>query len=844
MSMNGGRSPRRGPGRTSGGVAGPDCRARSRRRGHGAGSRRVGWAPCGGEGDHGRAGSATAVRRAVPALVAGSLALVLSVADPASAAAQEQTSADAGGSGPAPMAAGGGLAATQPPMAGFGLVQGRPTVRPPRTDTPPDIDGRLDDVAWRTAATITEFTQQAPLEGAPATEDTDVYLAYDSDHLYFGFHLHYTDPSIMRANRVDRDTSWADDLITIYIDTFLDQQRAYDFDLNAYNVQGDGIVNTSGGGTRGFPIPPADRTWDALFHSATSIVADGYIAEMAIPLKSLRYPQRGPGEPHRWGFQIVREIKGKNEENAVWAPMSRDVAGFHRQMGLMEGMTDFSTSRNLEFLPTFTGIDFGSLDRSSGGWNDLGMNPEAGLNVKYGVTSNLTADFTLNPDFSQIESDQPQIEVNQRFPLFFSELRPFFVEGAEIFDLPGPVTFVHTRTIVDPTWGAKLTGKAGRFTIGLLSAEDEAPGNVGDVDDPLFGETAQNFIGRVKYDVYSESHVGALFTDRSFMDSSSRLGGIDGSFRLSRTMSTNFRLIESRHRDLEGVDRSGHIYDASITSNGRNLRWFAAAYELTPDFRTDVGFARRVDQRRVISNMGYRWWPESWLINWGPQLSYGRNWNFDRVLEDENTGIGLNFDFARSIRFSADVQRDMERFGGIDFPKTQVSVNGGVSSSRAFSVNASYRRGDEVFYDWDNPWLGHGDTARFNVTVRPLARLSSQLGVNTSRLTDLRGGGAERVFDVQIYRAQSVLTFTDRLLMRNITEYNTFDKDLDFNVLFTYRVNAGTVFYIGYDDHYRQADRLYGDPDGDGFDERLFFTSDLRRTNRAIFTKIRYLFRL
>ncbi len=804
-----------------------------------------------------RAGFARRRRAAVPGRLAACLVLVLVAAGSAAAGAQEQepalpaaglalpptASAPASPRSDPPPAVGAPAPVQPPPMAGFGLVPGRPTVRPPRTDTPPDIDGRLDDLAWRSAATITEFTQQAPLEGAPATEDTDVYIAYDSDHLYFGFHLHYADPSIMRANRVDRDTAWADDLITIYIDTFLDQQRAYDFDLNAFNVQGDGVVNT-GGGMRGSPIPPADRTWDALFHSATSIVADGYIAEMAIPVKSLRYPQRGPGEPHRWGFQIVREIKGKNEENAVWAPMSRDVAGFHRQMGLMEGMTDFSTSRNLEFLPTFTGIDFGSLDRSTGGWNDLGMNPEAGLNVKYGVTSNLTADFTLNPDFSQIESDQPQIEVNQRFPLFFSELRPFFVEGAEIFDLPGPVTFVHTRTIVDPTWGAKLTGKAGRFTIGLLSAEDEAPGNVGDVDDPLFGETAQNFIGRVKYDVYSESHVGAVFTDRSFMDSSSRLGGVDGSFRLSRTMSTNFRLIESRHRDLEGVDRSGHIYDASIRSSGRNLRWFAAAYELTPDFRTDVGFARRVDQRRVITNMGWRWWPESWLINWGPQLSYGRNWNFDRVLEDENTGLGLSFDFARSIRFSVDAQQDMERFGGIDFRKRQVSVNGGVSSSRAFSVNASYRRGDEVFYDWDNPWLGYGDTARLNVTVRPLARLSSQLGVNTSRLTDLRGGSAERVFDVQIYRAQSVLTFTDRLLMRNITEYNTFDKDLDFNVLFTYRVNAGTVFYIGYDDHYRQADRLYGDPDGDGFDERLFFTSDLRRTNRAIFTKIRYLFRL
>ena len=347
----------------------------------------------------------------------------------------------------------------------------------------------------------------------------------------------------------------------------------------------------------------------------------------------------------------------------------------------------------------------------------------------------------------------------------------------------------------------------------------------------------------MKYDVYSESHVGAIFTDRSFMDSSSRLGGIDGSFRLSRTMSTNFRLIESRHRDLEGDELSGHIYDASITSTGRNLRWFAAAYELTPDFRTDVGFARRVDQRRVISNMGYRWWPESWLINWGPQLSYGRNWNFDKILEDENAGLGLNFDFAKSIRFSADVQRDMERFGGIDFRKNRMSMNGGVSTTRALSINASYGRGDEIFFDPANPFLGYGSTTRFNVTVRPLDRLSSQLGVNTSRLTDPRNGD-DKVFDVQIYRAQSVLTFTDRLLMRNITEYNTFDKDFDFNVLFTYRVNAGTVFYIGYDDHYRQADRLYGDRDGDGFDEQLFFTSDLRQTNRAIFTKIRYLFRL
>ena len=749
--------------------------------------------------------------------------VALAQSDPTSAGAQEAP----------PFAAG----ATDPTT--FGLIPGRPTVRPTRTDTPPDLDGRLDDAVWRIAAPITQFSQQAPLEGAPPTEETEAWVAYDSDNIYFGFHLHYSDPSIMRANRVDRDTAFQDDLITIYIDTFLDQQRAYEFDLNAYNVQGDGIVNAGSG--RGGPIPPADRSWDALFYSAAQIVDDGFIAEMAIPFKSLRYPQRERAAPHQWGFQIVREIKGKNQENVVWAPMSRDVAGFHRQMGLMEGMTDFSTSRNLEFLPTFTAIQFGSLDER-GEYRTQDTDPQAGLNVKYGVTSNLTADFTINPDFSQIESDRPQIEVNQRFPLFFAELRPFFVEGAEIFDFPGPVTFVHTRTIVDPIWGAKLTGKTGRFAVGVLTAEDEAPGNVEALDDPLFGQTAKNFIGRVKYDVYSESHLGAIFTDREFMDSHSRLGGLDGSFRLSPTMSTNFRVIGSRNRDLDGEETDGHVYDVSISQNGRNLSWFAAAFEITPEFDTAVGFIRRRDQRLITSNMSYRWWPEHWLINWGPRVSYNRNWDFDGILQDQNASLGANFSFARNIRVNTSVSRDMERFGGIDFFKTEYSMGGGVDTSRALSLNANYRRGDQVFFDLASPFLGTGSGGRLSATVRPFARLSSQISVNTSRLTDPADGGAE-VFDVKIFRAQSILTFTDRLLMRNITEYNTFDKELDFNVLFTYRVNAGTVFYIGYDDHYRQADQLYFDPDGDGLDEQLFFTRDLRRTNRAIFTKIRYLFR-
>ena len=239
---------------------------------------------------------------------------------------------------------------------------------------------------------------------------------------------------------------------------------------------------------------------------------DGFTAEMVIPFKSLRYPQQAGDAPHRWGFQIARTIGGK-DETVVWSPISRSVAGFLPQMGLLDGLTGLSTSRNVEILPTFTAVQFGSLDTSTGDFVNKDPSPEGGVNFKYGVTSNLIADFTFNPDFSQIESDRPQIEVNQRFALFFPELRPFFLEGAEIFSIGGPVTMVHTRTIIDPWYGAKLTGKVGSTTIGVMYANDEAAGAIDDPLDPTFEGSAQTFVGRVRYDLYSESHIGAIFTD-------------------------------------------------------------------------------------------------------------------------------------------------------------------------------------------------------------------------------------------------------------------------------------------------------------------------------------------
>lgn len=728
------------------------------------------------------------------------------------------------------------------------------SIRPYRTEIVPVIDGVLDDRTWQTAGKVTDFVQRQPLDGAPATEKTEVYLAYDSSTIYIGIHAHYQDPGIMRANRADRDRPIADDAVLVYFDPFRDQQRAYVFGVNGYGVQSDSILNARSGGGRGpgrgfggmhrngpGGAPRGDMSWDALYHSAGQIVEDGFTAELAIPFKSLRYPQRGSDTLHEWGFQIARTIRGK-DESVVWSPVSRNVAGFLTQMGILEGMTGLSTSRNIEILPTFTAVQFGSLDAGSGSFANKDPEPEGGLNLKYGVTSNLTADFTYNPDFSQIETDQPQIELNQRFELFFRELRPFFLEGAEIFQFRGPVNLVHTRTIVDPEYGGKLTGKVGKTTVGVLYANDEAAGNLEDSTDTTYGQAAQTFIGRLRYDLYAESYIGALVTDREFMDGYNRVAGIDSNFRLGDTHSFGVRAVGSKDRDLDGLKTSGYLLNASFQKNGRNLTYAFGWYNLSPDFKTDVGFVERTDQRWTLGTVSYRWWPESWLINWGPHFTYTRASNFDGVLEDESASGGFGFRFAKNITVNTNIDRVMERFGGVNFDKTRYSTFATVSTNRRIAFGGGFNRGDQIFFDEENPYLGFDTGWNLFVNARPFTRLNSNINVFTNRFID-RLNNDTPVFDVKIFRALTTYQFTNRLLVRNISEYNSFDKKLGFNFLITYRLNAGTVFYAGYDDRYQRGNKIERDLDGNGINDRLFQSNDLQRTNRAVFVKLQYLFR-
>ena len=632
--------------------------------------------------------------------------------------------------------------------AAAGVLTGRPSVTAARAAEPPRIDGQLDDAVWQRAIRLTEFVQVRPVDGAPATEETEVWIAYDGGNIYLAMHAHYTDPRMARANRVDRDQTRSDDTISVYFDTFLTQQRAYVFSVNGYGVQGDSLLASRGrggggrggggfrgGGGGGFSggfsgVTNGDSSWDALFDSAGILVADGWTAEMAIPFKSLRYPS---SDSHRWGFQVVRSIGGK-DETVVWSPVTRGNT-FMSQMGLLDGMSGLSTSRNLELLPTFTAVQVGSLDTNTGGFSEVGQ-PEGALNLKYGITSNLTLDFTHNPDFSQIESDRPQIEVNQRFPLFFSELRPFFLEGQEIFQTRGPANLLHTRTIVDPRYGGKITGKVGKTTIGLLFANDEAPGKVerylvvpgtlgedGGVDevgqlDPAFGRTAQFLVARAVYDLYAESYIGAIVTDREFLDQYSRVGGVDANFRLGRSQSLSMAFFQAQHRDSAGVERAGPGWSFNYNNRGRNLTYSFSTDGLDPDFRTDTGFVRRVDTRQARVRVSYRWYPESWIINWGPRASYDRNYDFEGILQDEGSRVGLNATFAKNINLSVNVNRDMERFAGINFFKTRYSAGGGVNTSRRIGGGGFFNWGDQVRFS-RTPFLGNSVNANIFLNFRP-----------------------------------------------------------------------------------------------------------------------------
>src|SRR6266576_4504638 len=347
-------------------------------------------------------------------------------------------------------------------------------VRMPRFDKAPVIDGKLDDEIWKHATVLKDFYQVQPGDNIAPSKPTEVMLGYDSKFIYVAFHC-YDEPDKVRATIPKRDDIWNDDYVGILFDTFNDGRKAYEFDFSPLGIQADGIW-TDGQGE--------DFNPDVVMESKGLVTSDGWTVEAAIPFKSLRYVA---GKDKLWGAHFWRRIKRFNNELDMWMPINRDISSWLAQEGHLAGLEGISTERTLELIPSLTlsetGKRKGTLSQAqlAAGMLDPGrmvnqpIKFDPGLTGKYSITPNVTPDFAINPDFAQVESDSLVVTANQRFPIFFPEKRPFFLEGIDIFNTQ--IAAVHTRTIVDPDFAVKLTGKIDRNTFGLMVASDNAPGN-------------------------------------------------------------------------------------------------------------------------------------------------------------------------------------------------------------------------------------------------------------------------------------------------------------------------------------------------------------------------------
>src|SRR5712672_3311819 len=434
---------------------------------------------------------------------------------------------------------------TPPTRAGLVLpAEKAQPVRMPKFEKPPVIDGKLDDEIWKQAVVLKDFHQVQPGDNIAPSKPTEVLLGYDSKFLYVAFHC-YDEPDKVRANIPKRDNIFDDDYVGILFDTFNDGRKAYEFDFNPLGVQADGIW-TDG--------QNEDFNPDIVMESKGMVTSDGWTVEVAIPFKSLRYVV---GKGKLWGAHFWRRIKRFNNELDMWMPLNRDISSWLAQEGHLSGLDGISAERTLELIPSLTLSETGKRKalltpaQRNSGLLDPGrfvnepIKFDPGLTGKFTITPNVTLDFAVNPDFAQVESDQLVVTANQRFPIFFAEKRPFFLEGIDIFNTQ--IAAVHTRTIVDPDVAVKLSGKIDRNTFGLMLASDNGPGNFSEEDraaasldpaDPRNRQIDKNAsvgVLRVKRDVgKSDSFIGFLGTYRRFVDQYNELGGFDGRFRIDK----------------------------------------------------------------------------------------------------------------------------------------------------------------------------------------------------------------------------------------------------------------------------------------------------------------------
>jgi hypothetical protein len=710
----------------------------------------------------------------------------------------------------------------------------RPAYRIERAASAITIDGVLDEAAWEHAAVVELKYETRPKENQPPDVETQTLLTYDNDFLYVGFRAHDPDPSAIRAHLLDRDKAFSDDFVGIVLDTFNDERRAFEFFVNPLGVQMDMFQDDVAGSE--------DETWDAIWHSAGKINGTGYAVEIAIPWSSLRFP-RTEGE-QTWGFDALRFRPRSQRARISSHPLDRNVSCYLCQESKMTGFSGVTPGKNIEIAPTATAARTDRRDDfPQGKLTEGDVESELGLTAKWGITPSLTLNAAINPDFSQVEADSAQLDVNNQFALFFPEKRPFFLEGADFFSTPFQAVF--SRNVADPAWGVKLTGKEGKHAVGVFAARDDRtnlifPGSNLSSATRLDVET-DDAVVRYRRDLGSSSAVGLLFTGRDGDGYRNHVAGIDGRYRMNDSDVFRGQFLRSQTEypgsiveefDQPAGSRNDHAYWLSYDHNSRNWTGYARYEDVGRDFRADMGFMPRVDYTFMLAGLGHIWHGDRRGFT---RASLTGDWDrredqSGQLLEEEYE-VTFTTNGPRQFYFELDGGVRDCFFNGVTFDETFSSLYTEIQPTGDLFFSLFLRLADDI--DFVNTQAGDV------VQIEPTVRYNFGLHLRTvlSHLyqkLDVRDGN---LFTANLTQLSTVYQFNIRTFLRAILQYTDIDRTpalyidevdartetLFSQLLFSYKLNPQTVLFVGYSDNSLGDDRI-----------------DLTRADRTLFLKLGY----
>jgi L-ascorbate metabolism protein UlaG (beta-lactamase superfamily) len=692
-----------------------------------------------------------------------------------------------------------------------------------RVSTEPLIDGRLDDAEWGREADVDEiFTSYTPTFGEPLPFRTRIWLAHDSSNLYFAFHCLDSEPERIKSSIARRDNIWDDDWIGLSLDTIGSKKFGYGLCVNAKGIQGDVYESSSAG---------MDVASDYVWYSAGRIVDDGYVAEMKIPLD---------GFSHRSGKNVEMNIIFVRQTTRLGTMSSWPEVP--PGPNLFAGMATviFDEIDNRQSITTIPSVTYGNIwDRTSPwSWTGEGSATEMGISAAYRLTSSITTEATINPDFSQVESDEFQVLVNQRYPVFYSEKRPFFMEAGKMFDLSASgsnrslISAAHTRKIVDPAWGAKIDGDIKDFSFGVLAAADSWPGRE---DHP-----ALFVIGRSKLGFGSENYVGSIFSSRDFSGGYNRAFGGDLFYRFGgghHFLKAFFLHSISKDENTQ-EESNGSAFTLSYLFNSEFSDLNVHYEYLDHDFRMDSAFIQRLGISKFTGSMSFRIYPDqqrfSWIKRISPMIS---GYYLHDLSSDENDYLlkgGLRFDFPKQgvIVWRFGVYREYWR--KIPFEGKFVDFTGMVQLTKWMFLGSAVTVGDGIYYDPSSPDLGEKMEFQFQILLQPIQKLSLSFQYITQKMDRKQDG--QRLYDVNILISRTTYQVNKYLFLRAMIQYDSYLKTVLTDSLISFTLIPGTVIHLGYGGLYEKL-RVQ---DGQWFREGPL--SRYYQTRRSLFFKISYLF--